>query len=190
LSCGEQFVSVGLSTGIIFLLEQHSGLIVDSFKAHEREVTKVVPFRSPHQIMSCSFDTRNSALGAMNLWNTSFVPSRLEKTFSVPVKNEYTSTIVVQQEKNPLAHLPVAGSDNFTGMDVNVEFEEIVAVTKNCICHVTFEQMMIEQEDKKVVFNDVFKVKGNSGSFTDVRLLPLHKLVLATTDEGVVQLYS
>ncbi|KAG2382326.1 hypothetical protein C9374_005528 [Naegleria lovaniensis] len=61
----DNFLVVGLANGVVFLLEQHSGLILDSFRSHENgELTKILPYdgtKPGHFITCCrkavSFDT-------------------------------------------------------------------------------------------------------------------------------------
>lgn len=65
----DNFLVVGLANGVVFLLEQHSGLILDSFRSHENgELTKILPYdgtKPGHFITCCrkavSFDTSGSS---------------------------------------------------------------------------------------------------------------------------------
>jgi hypothetical protein len=65
----DKLISIGLSTGVVCLMERRSGLVVDSFQAHEKEVNKIIPYKScAGHIFTCSgaIDAKSDLL---RMWN-------------------------------------------------------------------------------------------------------------------------
>jgi WD40 repeat protein len=65
----DKLISIGLSIGTVCLMERRSGLVVDSFQAHEMELNKIKPYEScTGHIFRCSgaMDAKSDLL---RMWN-------------------------------------------------------------------------------------------------------------------------
>ncbi|EFC41892.1 hypothetical protein NAEGRDRAFT_80587 [Naegleria gruberi] len=230
----DNFLTIGLSNGVIFLMEQHSGLILDSFCSHENgELTKILPYdgtKPGHFITCCrktvSFDNSPSTITGpvedaadykndlIRVWDTrNSVPSKCIKAFQV--SNNTNQDLV--------SNAPIISFDFYSRPECDQLFalqpdrilyckSSSFVSTRNVIDRLNSKssndfknkqrklskkkrEIPIDSDNREVLycegqaFNNISS-DSNNGNYTDVKYLPLHKLLLVSTDTGKLKVYS
>jgi WD40 repeat protein len=154
-------ISVGLSNGTINILERYSGLIIDSFKAHEKDVNFLLS-SDKNCFYSCGSDR------VVSCWDSGYIPSIKQHSFILPNLN-IINNIVSEQNV-------------FCGFHVDNENQSIFAATPNSICYATIPNFKLNKikktnfeiyKLKKVChYTDILKFK-----ITDIKYLNLSQKV-------------
>lgn len=152
---GGDLVAVGLSSGFICTFEQQSGMILDMFQAHAKEVCDIIPY-GQDQFFSWT-KTKKEDKYALCLWNCSNTYSKLSKTF-------------------------YGTSDPLLSVDINDD--EIFGVTNTSLV-----KSSTKSPDKFTIM-DSFKPLKKNVNFTFLKTLPIHKLMIAPTDDGIIRVYA
>jgi hypothetical protein len=212
----DRHIAVGLSTGVVFLLEKRSGLILDSFQAHEKPISKMMhyPAQTGHLF---TIDTRSPSV---RMWNTESAPARSGKCFSFTNQN-------ISPESENTQELFSRDRGSIHSFDVHCaeDADQLFAVTttgsllytKNTSFTANVDIKITARRDAKrgrrkmnsimsrfksfadgemdifsseVISMDLVNACVDDDKFTDVNYLPLHKLLLATTMQGKVKLFS
>jgi hypothetical protein len=206
----DKHIAVGLSTGVVFLLEKRTGLILDSFQAHERPIQKIVhyPSQAGHLF---TIDTKSSAI---RMWNTESAPARAGNFF--PITNITFSPEIENISTSNRDYGTIQSFDVHCGE----EADQLFAVTSQGTLLHSKSTRFVASSDKLVAKRDSKRTKkpsimsrlksitdsefkgvestialepvqlGEDDKFTDLNYLPLHKLLLATTSHGRVKLYQ
>lgn len=149
-------VSVGLSSGFICTFEQQSGMILDMFQAHAKDVYNIIPY-GQDQFFSWT-KTRKEDKQSLCLWNCSNIQTKLSKAFYGTLE--------------PL-------------LNVDINGDEIFGVTQT-----SFVRSSTKSPDRFTVMESYKPPLKKNVNFTFLKTLPIHKLMIAPTDDGMIKVYA